>query len=208
MRKKKRKIQEAEHQPKAPKKSKKKKSFTLSSAYDQRRNQYSAALIKSARAYRKHSGNSLPPVQVSSTRGSFANGERGDGGVSGATTKPSEDIECVICRNAVSQCTTLLPCGHKFCGPCIIYWFVLEKKIHDISSCPTCRAQVGQLQQDGVVSKVPYIPTPPRRRSRSAGSENRDKSSKKVRLGVRVRTMCMYRGHCHSFALMYVCVLG
>ena len=184
-----------EQQPKTRKKSKKKKSLTLSTKYDQKRNQYCSLLLKSARAFRKHAANSLPPVQVSAkqikTRGSFANGERGDGGVSGVTTvKSSNDLECVLCTNAVSQSTTLLPCGHKFCGPCITYWFVIEKKLHDMSSCPTCREQVGQLQHlDGVVSDVAYIPTPPRRRSRSPGSKKSDKLPKKVGVGVRVRSM-------------------
>ena len=160
----------SQQQSKTSKKSKhKKKSLALSSTYDKNRNQYSKTLAKSARVFQKHAGY-LPPLCAKQTRERFVNAGRGDGGVSG-------DPECMICRNVISQSTTPIPCGHEFCGPCIMYWFVVEKKVHDISSCPTCRTQVEKLQNlEGMESKVPYIPKPPRRRS--GGSEKRKTRSK------------------------------
>lgn len=50
-----------------------------------------------------------------------------------ALRKLEEEFECVICREMLVAAHTLVPCGHVFCGECLMGW--LEKHIN----CPNCR---------------------------------------------------------------------
>ncbi len=47
--------------------------------------------------------------------------------------KLEDDFECVICRDLLVGAHTLVPCGHVFCGHCLMGW--LQKN----ATCPNCR---------------------------------------------------------------------
>lgn len=48
-------------------------------------------------------------------------------------SKLEDDFECVICRDMLVGAHTLVPCGHVFCGHCLMGW--LPKN----ANCPNCR---------------------------------------------------------------------
>ncbi|BDA44305.1 probable E3 ubiquitin-protein ligase RNF8 at C-terminar half [Coccomyxa sp. Obi] len=50
--------------------------------------------------------------------------------------KLEDDFECVICRDLLVGAHTLVPCGHVFCGQCLMDW--LQKN----ATCPNCRTKV------------------------------------------------------------------
>ena len=46
----------------------------------------------------------------------------------------TEELSCSICQEIMVACHNL-PCGHTFCGSCLVSW--LEQK----TECPDCRAE-------------------------------------------------------------------
>ena len=48
--------------------------------------------------------------------------------------KVKEEFSCVVCQDLVVGAVAVVPCGHIFCGMCLLDWLKDHKK------CPTCRA--------------------------------------------------------------------
>jgi len=59
----------------------------------------------------------------------------------------SEETDCLICIEALSDSPMILGCGHKFHKPCVSEWFK-----HGGSNCPTCRAVVSDTVLRQVVT--------------------------------------------------------
>lgn len=58
------------------------------------------------------------------------------------------DLHCGICRDALHQCLTVVPCGHNFCGVCLAKWRRTS------SACPECRGPVLQAVRNQTVDRL------------------------------------------------------
>mmetsp|Transcript_823 Transcript_823/g.1579 ORF Transcript_823/g.1579 Transcript_823/m.1579 type:complete len:457 (-) Transcript_823:53-1423(-) len=58
------------------------------------------------------------------------------------------ELQCHICVEALYNCLTVVPCGHNFCGPCLLRWR------RSSSQCPECRTQIQQAVRNYAVDKV------------------------------------------------------
>ncbi len=54
-----------------------------------------------------------------------------------------EELTCPICHDLFFQATTLVPCGHTFCGHCISKTFSRNQV-----QCPYCRIHVQQVDKN------------------------------------------------------------
>ncbi|KAI0762658.1 hypothetical protein C8Q74DRAFT_1291439 [Fomes fomentarius] len=53
-----------------------------------------------------------------------------------------ESISCTICFNTFSEPHVGSPCGHSFCGECIVNW--MKKNLQNVPRCPICRTALTQ----------------------------------------------------------------
>ncbi|CAK0875273.1 unnamed protein product [Prorocentrum cordatum] len=58
------------------------------------------------------------------------------------------DLHCGICRDALHQCLTVVPCGHNFCGVCLAKWRRTS------SACPECRGSIVQAVRNQTVDRL------------------------------------------------------
>lgn len=73
--------------------------------------------------------------------------------MSNASSIESTDEQCGICLNKVRN-TATLPCGHRYCEPCVKYWFARAGP-----TCPECRRSGVNsfISQDGSMSTFKVV---------------------------------------------------
>lgn len=58
------------------------------------------------------------------------------------------DLRCGICRDALHQCLTVVPCGHNFCSVCLTKWR------RSSAACPECRGPIPQAVRNQTVDRL------------------------------------------------------
>ena len=89
----------------------------------------------------------------------------GVGGGGGGFASFERELICSICTEVLYQPLTILNCLHTFCGSCLKEWFSHQHRKASSSrsssssstnpySCPTCRAEVVDVQHNATVSNL------------------------------------------------------
>ena len=65
------------------------------------------------------------------------------------------EVKCGICLERITR-PVALPCGHRFCYPCIQRYKTIAPQNMAIASCPYCRSKLPDLQ-DAVLSRAALL---------------------------------------------------
>ncbi|XP_047150429.1 uncharacterized protein LOC124822467 [Vigna umbellata] len=80
----------------------------------------------------------------SSDEEKFTDGDQVD---NGAGLPTSTEMSCVICFTDFSTTRGILPCGHRFCFPCIQSWVDHRTSMRKTSTCPLCKASFVMIKK-------------------------------------------------------------
>lgn len=63
-----------------------------------------------------------------------------------------DEMSCAVCQDTIVAAHSLVPCGHWFCGSCLLQWLP-RKQI-----CPTCRHAPSSPALCGAVRLTQCLP--------------------------------------------------
>ena len=64
------------------------------------------------------------------------------------TSKHVDAMKCNICFDLYFKATTITPCLHTFCGPCLRSWSDSCKRLGTLETCPNCRTPVSEYRSE------------------------------------------------------------